>query len=665
MNNKRRRRKTVLDLNSPDESNLDATSSQTTCPKNTELFGNSLTHLLEQYNSDSDDDVPQTDKKQFLNDKVDDFFKEIQCITPKNDDTCGENKNEGSKSVWQECFDESTGYPYYWHIETNQVTWEIPKELELFRKNGGTTSTPGPSNDALRDNLSKNLNKQLPPGDKVPKDVIKRHKHKLETSAERLIKDKRKATNNLRDRDSDDGKIEMITSFGSDNTDSDRSDDNITSPEIQKIKIAKKSKYKSLKIGTTHSPQRPLSQATDEDLQNPANGNACQEEDSDTANNRIIGEKSQKIIDEHEKELKLNFSLVPGYADDSENEDNLTNKKRVIEPLFPIVSFDNSRSNERPSKIDTNIDESGCSQTFDTQETANNDDTRVPDKIEEIPKTNIFLEGLGTATKAFQRKKRIAFDVTMNKNKKTESESVRLQSDADLNVRGNDERHGLGFAKNSSDDADQVSNSSEDTSNIISLEKKETTTSKSVMGFVKGETLTLNQNQEPDKSTWTQDTQTIAEKLKFLSEGSSAASAVQVMNIQLQTLLTAWEAGDLKDRYFFNWLSSTNRELCRLEKAAAPPGWDCQWDQTQKRYYYRNEGNGETRWSYPDIAGGAEEMELCTTPPPPELDEKEKSPEPQIALNRETEIINHLGRTKDDNKQDLTTNLDQEKNGNL
>lgn len=35
-----------------------------------------------------------------------------------------------------------------------------------------------------------------------------------------------------------------------------------------------------------------------------------------------------------------------------------------------------------------------------------------------------------------------------------------------------------------------------------------------------------------------------------------------------------------------------------------------------KRYFYRNESTGDVRWNYPDVIGGAEEMELCTTPPP-------------------------------------------------
>lgn len=39
---------------------------------------------------------------------------------------------------------------------------------------------------------------------------------------------------------------------------------------------------------------------------------------------------------------------------------------------------------------------------------------------------------------------------------------------------------------------------------------------------------------------------------------------------------------------------------------------------SHKRYYYHNTSTGTSQWTYPDtgIAGGTEEMELCTTPPP-------------------------------------------------
>lgn len=42
--------------------------------------------------------------------------------------------------MWRECLDESSGYPYYWHIETNEVTWEMPEELRYLKNNVKTNS---------------------------------------------------------------------------------------------------------------------------------------------------------------------------------------------------------------------------------------------------------------------------------------------------------------------------------------------------------------------------------------------------------------------------------------------------------------------------------------------------------------------------------------------
>lgn len=48
--------------------------------------------------------------------------------------------------------------------------------------------------------------------------------------------------------------------------------------------------------------------------------------------------------------------------------------------------------------------------------------------------------------------------------------------------------------------------------------------------------------------------------------------------LSVQTLSGAWESGDLKEKYFTTWLTNTSCELVRLERTAAPSGWDCQWD---------------------------------------------------------------------------------------
>lgn len=36
-------------------------------------------------------------------------------------------------SAWQECYDEGSGCYYYWNTETNEVTWEVPQDLQAYR----------------------------------------------------------------------------------------------------------------------------------------------------------------------------------------------------------------------------------------------------------------------------------------------------------------------------------------------------------------------------------------------------------------------------------------------------------------------------------------------------------------------------------------------------
>ncbi|XP_040569607.1 uncharacterized protein [Lepeophtheirus salmonis] len=45
-------------------------------------------------------------------------------------DSGGEEENpEDVGEEWQECYDDSSGYSYYWNLKTNQVLWEKPKEF--------------------------------------------------------------------------------------------------------------------------------------------------------------------------------------------------------------------------------------------------------------------------------------------------------------------------------------------------------------------------------------------------------------------------------------------------------------------------------------------------------------------------------------------------------
>lgn len=47
--------------------------------------------------------------------------------------------DSGNYCPWQEICDESTGYNYYWNVETNDVTWECPTEYIIYLKSMHST----------------------------------------------------------------------------------------------------------------------------------------------------------------------------------------------------------------------------------------------------------------------------------------------------------------------------------------------------------------------------------------------------------------------------------------------------------------------------------------------------------------------------------------------
>ncbi|XP_057324069.1 formin-binding protein 4-like isoform X2 [Microplitis mediator] len=560
MNNKKRRRKSAFSPNSR-ESDFQSNTKQDSANANNGLSSNSLTNLLEQYNSDSDDqeETPR-ENKQCLDDKVNDFFKEIQFITQntqesQSSDTTGKetgqipsNRQRIPGSSWQECFDESTGYPYYWHTETNEVTWELPKELESTRKNNDNIV---PQQQQQQPNRLPKLPNDKPPS-KVKNDNSVRNKsrHKSDTDNTKRTSSKKKKSKQMIDDkndDSDDSYIEMITSFGDDNTDTDKSEDEKTADESWTL---------------NKSIQRERERERERETSASVASNDARDDDNSRESNQE--------------------SSVKDSVNDHSSEETLFSKKSTGSTLFPAALSKNWFVDNN-SKVDSNVEQTEFSQTCESQDTT---------EKSEAPKINRPLENLGSSIKGFQRKRRIAFDVlTIPKN--------------------NDERLGLGFAKT------LPSVSTDNSSKEINAEDRKRNLGKYAIDFIKGETLEVNNEVvKPDNYIPGDQIQTIVDKLKILSKEGSTVSAAQVMSIQIKALMSAWEAGDLKDRYFYNWLADTKKEVSRLEEEAAPSEWDYQWDSANKRYLYRNKINGDTQLNYPDIIGGAEEMELCTTPPP-------------------------------------------------
>ncbi|XP_050450317.1 formin-binding protein 4-like isoform X2 [Cataglyphis hispanica] len=691
---KRRQRRPVLTLNrSQGNYHVDHTQNRSKPVNNIQPVQNEASNPLAnlcQYNSDSDTEDPKKDIQK-LDDQVNDFFKEIQLIAPEqpvpntvNDPSLATKSTSQSvhhmnqQTLWQECYDDSTGYPYYWHIETNEVTWDMPEELRLIRKQsemGSGVKHPiqGPHWVDFSSIAYRQSQANIPEG-MIPQEVVARNRNRFmhnEPPKKYNSENKPQIKNEspVKDDDSDDGRIEMITSFGSDGSDSEdennSSDEKKTSTSLSKSGNSNSISYlKAGEIGPAFHPmgiQTPIKNLSHSYKPDSTNISNCINQSEQFEKCKIAESSSKNIISivEGEKQFsignknncvntqnaipKLDFkvSLVPGYGDDSDGEEEVK-PKQEIKPLFPIAQDDeyidviNSKISYGVSaKNVSNVQTSDqCNDNNGDSQEMKNDDEKTQEKEskmdEDKSKTNIFLEDMQACGKAFQRKKRIAFDVSSTKVKQNNvynDTTIQSDNNSDLvsseTISRNTEND-MGIPNQPCTESQEECNEvCEETEQCISVKIEEKLDSKdeSCDSEVLAEDKTVPntvEEKDNDKKEMNDLSQIITEKLKFLSEGRESVSAVQTMQIQLQTLSTAWAASSLEESYFQKWLTNTNHELERLEQDAAPAGWLCQWDRSHKRYYYHNTSTGTSQWTYPDtgIAGGTEEMELCTTPPP-------------------------------------------------
>lgn len=239
-------------------------------------------------------------------------------------------------------------------------------------------------------------------------------------------------------------RIEMITSFGSDGSDSEEENNSSDENKTSTSELGKSNSVPYLKseIGPAfcptgiQSPNKNLFHSHKSDSTDILNSTSQSEEleehkiiESDSKSNIVQGEKeflmgnkNRKDINAHNTvpKLDLNVSLVPGYGDDSDGEEEVR-PKQEIKPLFPIAQDEeyvniNSSKNIRdaPTKNSSNVQASDqCSDSNEDTQDTKNDHEKTEEKelkMDEDKSKNIFLEDMQVCGKAFQRKKRIAFD---------------------------------------------------------------------------------------------------------------------------------------------------------------------------------------------------------------------------------------------------------------
>nr|XP_026488504.1 formin-binding protein 4-like isoform X1 [Vanessa tameamea] len=137
--------------------------------------------------------------------------------------------------------------------------------------------------------------------------------------------------------------------------------------------------------------------------------------------------------------------------------------------------------------------------------------------------------------------------------------------------------------------------------------------------FTKGETL----NEEKKDEDLDDLTDLVEAKLKFLNQLQPCVlSPLQEMLIQMQTLVSAFRAGALSGAYWRRWARGAEGALAQHEAAAAPPGWLCVFQRSEGRYCYRRESDGFVQYEYPAVANT--DMDICTTPPHPSTEPKQE-----------------------------------------
>nr|CAI5830508.1 unnamed protein product [Callosobruchus analis] len=535
--------------------------------------------------------------------KVDDFFNEINEIAPPKQVV---SKDE---SVWKQCHDELTGYSYYWNTETDEVTWQAPTSFKPLSKKDTVTPKDPPQHP-----LKAKSNLYVPPKTPLqPPGAVKIYsigecsqqtfkiadskgggnKKKKKT---KLSKDKDSVLKKFlgRDSESEDEKIELITSYGGD-TDSE--------PEEPPPKKNKPDPQESDHNEDEEEELDILSQIK----KAQALKNISESKKKDISDSK----KPKTTVKENnfEKQAKNvpGLKLVAGYSDsDSEEE----------EPHEPVVV---SKPFIKPESHST---------LFPITEPIDIKDFASPKtEIEEKAPTQAeFID-----SKLFQRKKRIGVALVNSGKKKEDA------------VEGDGERKGLGFSTSESQP-------SQPNSNVYPG------FAKGGVMFVKTDVLQPSVPAEPaavkeeknneedvaNKKLVKDMYQTLQEKLGFLNVGAGAVSPVYTMIIQSEILYNAMNEGGLKLSYLQKWLKNTCTELVNLEKEATPEGWLLQWDRKNKRYYYENLLTGVSQWEYPveeealppqlpapkpqsppPPPSDDDAMDICTTPPPPPEDPQE------------------------------------------
>lgn len=532
-----------------------------------------------------------------------------------------------SHCLWSACYDESSGYTYYWNQQTNAVTWEAPPEYLLALKlaqqhmhSAGSTEVSAEEWQLYQQALVEKHNTQNKVIAKAPvttKPVKKSEKH---TSSNRSSSNKNK-NNKLKRRISEEDveKIELITSYH--NTDSESETEEPVKPKPKVVsppRVVEKPKnpHKRLKtkpepvveygpsLPPNHNYSKPIGpdmpkelikktevipevvQKTEKDLSDEDKKSIkAENEDSQDENDLLIKLKDkaklleklggeiptelQKIIEDETKSLNSPKNVASPIDNIDDMLEEIEKKELPIAKISKVDIFEDDADKlkvESPRDSPKSLDDVppvDGTPLFPSIQNIDETDTAKP-KVEENNDKDVVTEKKGSNL------------YLSNTNDKIENVSRKKLRISNSVLPGSKKADTPAYTTKYSQFIEGFS--SERTGLGFAQEETEEEPAKNTISYGNGLTFTKGETLNEDKKEDDLDdlTELIELKLKYLDHLQPCnITPVHEMLIQLQCLAAAFRGGALSVSWWRRWALAAGASLAALEADAAPAGWTC------------------------------------------------------------------------------------------
>lgn len=552
---------------------------------------------------------------------------------------------------WQQCYDENTQHCYYWNINTNEVTWEIPAEFTQYL--------------LLYREYEEKITKLMKEGKTKPK---KKKTHK------KSEKSKVKQNENESETSSKDSNVEPQVEYGphlpsssnnsissSNNNNNNNHKDTCSSPETAgPTTVSQESSKESMEpiygpmMKPDTVPEEIKEKGEESDASNSSSAGKCM--------HNTTGDNAEEEVEEEEED---NNSITDNKKPPAASATSVTDTSSPVDSTA-AVTVNTTTVNEDSTRDSLTADlammelckkkfkarisreeESGKSSVSLSVDSSTKDNSLPTDfeegllDIDEVDRElELALERKKNELKCLEEEEKQSYESVKVHGKRkyhndkasddssTDEVSPQKSSKRSRDQRSRDHKESSKQSKKVKHKKDEANGISSDDSSPLGTSSKKSRSSDQKKSHrshqSKKESRPKKTKDHGDSKSRSCDdaeenkikesaldlSQVVMDKMDFLEIDVSKQSKLQVLYVQLKTRISDWHAGGLSTKYFYAKLQEANQQLGQYEKSGAPAGWSVNWDRTCKRYFYTNNNTGHSQWEYPDQPSKEEENEL-------------------------------------------------------